>query len=409
MGITAHSGPLGSYGQAIGGDSNSQLAPSFWFEGDMILDPRMTYTYQPGQTDNHPYYGWGTAGQVCIIDQVPSAAAVANIAVAAVPVTGTPMTLVSASGAGITVGCSVTNAITGVVATVLGIDVSAARTFNVTFAAGSAAVTFAATVASLGIQVGDQVTLTNSGGALPPPFAAGTIYYVAQINTSSMLTLSAAPGGPPIVATTAGTGTQTVNVTAPNSYYGSIYSAALPCQPPIVCGQPGANASPRLWNPHWAVSRAVVLTFSAAATTATFTVNGYDVYGYPMSQTIAGPASATGVTTTKAFKYITSVVPSGTMTAATVSVGTADVFGLPLRADALAYLQVNFNNALVTPTTFVGADISPAASNTGDVRGTFTGGITSTGTTAGRLIVFWNALQMNIDNSPVGLVGQQQA
>jgi hypothetical protein len=375
--------------------------------GDMLLDPRMTYTYQPGQADNHPYYGWGTAGAVCIIDQVPSTAAAANIAVAAVPVTGTPMTLVSVSGAGITVGCSVTNAITGATVTnALGIDVSTTRTFTGVFTNGSPTITFTATTAPLGVQVGDQVTLTTTG-TLPSPFATGVTYYVCQINTSSMLTLSAVPGGPAIVVTSAGSGTQTVNVTAPNSYYGSLFSAALPCQPPIVCGQAGANASPRLWNPAWAVSRVVSLTFSAAATTATFTVNGYDIYGYPMSQTITGPASATAVNTTKAFKYVTSIVPSGTMTAATVSVGTTDVFGLPLRADAGAYLSVNFNNALVVPTTFVGADISPAAPTTGDVRGTITGGITSDGTK--RLLVFWNALQMNIDNSPVGLVGQQQA
>jgi hypothetical protein len=407
MAITAHSGPLGSYGQSS--DNNPQVAPSFWYQGDMILDPRTPYTYQPGQGDREPYYGWGTAGQVCIIDQVPAALSAVNIVANAAAPTSGALTLVTASGAGITVGCSLNNALTGAfVPSVLGIDVSAARTFTGTFASGSAKITIAS-VNALGIQVADQVTLTTTG-TLPAPFAVGTIYYVAQINTSAAMSLSATPGGPPIVATSAGSGTQTINVTAPNSYYGTFYSAALPCQPPIIFGQTGVNAGPRLWNPSWASSRAVVITSAGNDSGGTFTVNGFDIYGYPMSQTLAG-GNIGAVTTTKAFKYISSVVSAG-VSGGNVSVGTADVFGLPLRADMASYLTVYWGAAppaliAVASVTFVGADITPPSPSSGDVRGTVYGGSASDGTK--RLLVFWNANQTNIDNSPVGLLGQQQA
>jgi hypothetical protein len=371
----------------------------------MILDPRMTYTYQPGQADNHPYYGWGASGNVCIIDQVPAALGAATLAASQTATSGTPLTLVSASSAAVTVGCNVTNAITGALVTALGLDVSAARTFTGTFTNGSAKIGITG-VPPLGIQVSDQVTLTTTG-TLPAPFATGVTYYVCQINTSSAMTLASVPGGFPIVATSAGSGTQTVNVVATNGYYGTYYSAALPCQPPIVCGQAGANASPRLWNPSWAISRAVTITGTGNDSTGTYTVAGFDVYGYPMSQTITGANIGT-VTTTKAFKYITSVTPGGTIVGTGVTVGTADVFGLPLRADLVAYLTVNWAGVVVAAPVLVGADISPSTPSTGDVRGTITTlGSASNGTN--RLLVFWSTMQANIDNSPVGLVGQQQA
>src|SRR5262249_24777642 len=47
--------------------------------------------------------GWFAEGFTEVINQVPSTIAVANIAVAATVTTGVPMTLVAASGAGITV------------------------------------------------------------------------------------------------------------------------------------------------------------------------------------------------------------------------------------------------------------------------------------------------------------------
>ena len=54
----------------------------------------------------------------------------------------------------------------------------------------------------------------------------------------------------------------------------------------------------------------------------TFTVSGYDIYGYPMTNAItvtSGSTSGTTVNGTKAFKYITSVTPSVTDTTAEIA------------------------------------------------------------------------------------------
>jgi len=121
------------------------------------------------------------------------------------------------------------------------------------------------------------------------------------------------------------------------------------------------------------VPRAVRIV-AAGANTATYLVSGYDVYGQPMSQLLAAPSTST-VTTTKAFKVITSIT-NANATAGTnnLTVGTTDVFGLPVRVlDAAYILNVKWDATLAANAgTFVAAvTTSPATTSTGDVRGTY--------------------------------------
>lgn len=114
---------------------------------------------------------------------------------------------------------------------------------------------------------------------------------------------------------------------------------------------------------------------AAGANTATYTITGYDVYGQRMTQTIAAPSTST-VTTTKAFKSVVSIT-NANATAGTngLTVGTTDVFGLPVRVTDVAYvLSVKWNSTLASDAgTFVAAvQTSPATASTGDVRGTYT-------------------------------------
>lgn len=412
MGTSAIDGPFVTFGQAQTppNASNPQIGPNAWYQGDMLLDPRGPFTYQPGLGADKPVFGWPTITNIPIIDQAPSTAATNNLVNAATPSAGTPLTLVSASGAGITIGTAVINAKTGVKATgLLGIDVAAARTFTGVFSNGSPKITWSSVGSAFSIQANDQVTLTTSG-TLPAPFALSTTYYVAAITGSptigtGAMMLSATPGGAPISATSAGSGTQTINVVAPSGFDNSPY---LPWQPPVMFGQGGTGAGGcmRYWNPTWAISRTLILTNNGNDTSGTYTFAGYDIYGYPMTQTVTGPSTST-VSTTKAFKYITSITPAGTIASTSVSVGTNDVFGLPLRSDWAAYLNLYWNNAVVAPASmgFVAADINTPTALTGDVRGTVTGGATSDGTK--RLVVFWNPFAGNM-NSTVGLLGQPQ-
>jgi hypothetical protein len=404
MTITAGEGPHGTFGQAPLFDSNPEAGPSFWYQGDMLLDPRSQYTYLPGQSGGKATFGWPTTGMIPIIDQSPSTLSTSNIVNAATPAAGTPLTLVSASGSGVTVGCSLINANTGVNVTgLLGLDVAAARTVTGTFTNGSPKITFTGATMQ-GVQVGDQITLTSSG-TLPTPFALLTTYYVNAIGAAALM-LAATPNGPPISATSAGSGTQTLNVTAPNTYDNSPY---IPFQPPVVFGTGGTGLGGpiRYWDPAWALSRTLILTNNGNDSSGFYLVSGYDIYGYPMSQLLTGPSTGT-VSTTKAFKYITSIVPSGTIASTSVSVGTNDVFGLPLRTDYVTSLFAYFNNAaLIVPSAapFVAADITTPSTTTGDVRGTYYSGVASDGTK--RLTVFWNPIAANM-NSTAGLLGQPQ-
>lgn len=98
------------------------------------------------------------------------------------------------------------------------------------------------------------------------------------------------------------------------------------------------------WDPSKLLSRCVTITSGSSDTGINFTVNGYDVYGYPMTQTLAGSGGAPGtVTTTKAFKYIASVTHTGSV-AGTVTVGTADIFGFPLQVLRQPYTSIWWGN-----------------------------------------------------------------
>jgi hypothetical protein len=155
------------------------------------------------------------------------------------------------------------------------------------------------------------------------------------------------------------------------------------------------------------VGRAVSITGSASASGGNFLISGYDIYGAPMSEVIAGPASATTVNGKKAFKYIASVVPQFT-NAQNYSAGTTDIFGFPLRSDFFSDVAINYNSALITANTgFVAAvTTSPATTTTGDVRGTYA--LQSASDASKRLAVRQFILPANMGTS-AGLFGVTQA
>lgn len=127
----------------------------------------------------------------------------------------------------------------------------------------------------------------------------------------------------------------------------------------------GASANILILDPTKAISRTVRL--SSTDNTHTVTVAGYDVYGFPMTET----HSLNGTVTAgkKAFKYIASVTPNGTLTA-NVSVGTGDIFGFPIRCDTFGYSTFYFNDTIGNVNGFVAAVTTAATATTGDVRGT---------------------------------------
>src|ERR1700761_306623 len=101
MGVSAQQGPLWVYGQrptlGAGGSNNPDCAPSGFWGGVGIVDGRVGYNVTA--MGGVMWYG----SDPVTLDQVPSALTTAGIAAAQVPVSGTPLTLVSTTGAGITV------------------------------------------------------------------------------------------------------------------------------------------------------------------------------------------------------------------------------------------------------------------------------------------------------------------
>lgn len=128
------------------------------------------------------------------------------------------------------------------------------------------------------------------------------------------------------------------------------------------------------------IPRCVSLTSAGNISAVNFTVKGYDVYGQPMTQTLAGP-NANTVNTTKAFFSVISVTVSAAVGTNT-SVGSADIFGLPVICSDGGYIdRAGWAGALASDAgAFVAADAtSPATASTGDVRGTYAPSTASNG------------------------------
>ena len=112
MGLSALSGPLVVHGPGpvSGAGTQSVLppspdaGPSTHFGGTTLFDSRFVYK-GGGGTENSALLaiGLGPNGGYTVLDQAPSAITTANIAVATSVANGVAMTLVSVSGAGITV------------------------------------------------------------------------------------------------------------------------------------------------------------------------------------------------------------------------------------------------------------------------------------------------------------------
>lgn len=106
---------------------------------------------------------------------------------------------------------------------------------------------------------------------------------------------------------------------------------------------------------------------AAWTNTATLTVTGTDEYGNTVVETSGSGTSMAGK---KAFKTITSVVPSANITGATV--GTGDVLGLPVALPQVGMILKEMQDgAAASAGTAVAAVRTKASATTGDVRGTY--------------------------------------
>lgn len=163
-----------------------------------------------------------------------------------------------------------------------------------------------------------------------------------------------------------------------------------------------------VYDPTTMLSRNVRITSGGNDTGITFTVSGWDVYGYPMTETITG-VSGSVASGKKAFKFIASIVASGNV-ATTVKVGTGDVYGFPLRVDDFFYTTLSWNGSGISANTgFVAAVTTTATATTGDVRGTYAVQTASDGTKKLQAYISLSVANVSNTNPTTGLFGVTQA
>ena len=364
MANTAFSGPLLVFGQnpTQPADYNPDIGgSSLFYAGTGILDPRIPFTFFPGESQAAVDYGWLGVDNITTLSAVPYTASSAAIVASANP-TSTTLALVTSSSSTTGVYYNNTNFVrsdTGATDTVLALDAYASVTGS--FSNGVLTIT----ASSNQMPIGPGMVVISTSGTVSQGTALGT-QVVAQLTTTG--TYSTVSQG------TTGTYQTNGNLTATSGTVVLAYQNVQQCAVPNNAQTPSQGN----WSPQALLGRAVSVTAASGATYTTASVNGYDIYGYPMTENITITAGS-AVNGKKAFKYIKSVVLSGGTADTThaYSVGTADVFGLPLRSDTFGDIIVNNASSLVATTLITAAtnylpsDRTTPSATTADVRGTF--------------------------------------
>ena len=152
------------------------------------------------------------------------------------------------------------------------------------------------------------------------------------------------------------------------------------------------------------------LQINTSTTARTITISGYDYYGQPMTEAITVGTQGVAKSGKKAFYQITSASINGSATA--VTIGTTDIFGLPVRCfDAGYVVKVGWNNTLAQDAgTFTPADMTnPASSTTGDVRGTYQPSSASDGTKRLVMTIALPGIAVGPNATRIGALGVTQA
>ena len=361
MAHASFSGPLIVFGQnpTQPSDYNPDIGGSSLFNaGTGILDPRIPYTYFPGEAQPAPDFGWLGVDNITTLSAVPYTASATAI-VASAAATSATLTLVSAASSttGVYPSTVFVRADTGATDTVLALDAYASVTGS--FSNGVLTIT----TSTNQMPIGPGMVVLTTSGTVSQGTVAGT-QIVSQLTTTG--TYSTVSQG------TTGTYQTNGNLTATSG------TVTLAYQTPGQCAVPNNAQTPGIynWSPQALLGRAVTVTAASGATATTATVSGYDIYGYPMTQALTISAGGI-VTSTKAFKYIKSVVLNAADSGHNYYVGTADVFGFPLRSDTFGDVIINYAASLVgttlitAATNYLPADRTTPSSTTNDVRGTF--------------------------------------
>ena len=306
--------------------------------------------------------GVGPLGRVYVLDTIPQTLQAANIAASQTPAAAGNLTL--------TAGTSAKSVVRTDGTTVIQVDVP--RALQVV--SGTAVASTLAGVAITG--TGGQISYTSQTGLV----------------SGQRMTISGTLGG---------TGTIT-GYSNPTTYI----LTAVTSTTATLTTTAGAAVVTTAGTP-------TGLTYTLGVAPQAMTVSGYDYYGQAMSEVITSSAAiSTAVNGKKAFYQISSIATAGA-TGTTITVGTTDILGLPVRViDAGYIINASWANTLgANAGTLVNADMTATAtSTTGDVRGTF---LPATSATNGsrRLVmaIAVPAIAVGPNATRVGALGVTQA
>ncbi len=211
-----------------------------------------------------------------------------------------------------------------------------------------------------------------------------------------------------VTLTASNTANVTINQTITNAVTGASVTgirAIDGVQAPITYG---SDANVAAWSPATAISRNITITTTGNDLGGFWNIAGYDLYGYPVSESVSASSSAATLTSRKTYKYIASITPvtSGTFGSSSVMVGVGDVFGLPLYVPRGEYIRGIFGSLESLSSQITAGATATATSTTADVRGTFSSTLTSSAGT-NRLVVFWSP-NVAVTGTSEGLVGVTQ-
>lgn len=377
MGATSLDGPLFIFGAnaylqaGLGGspvpDYDFDAGPSVFYKGIGVPDIRQPFLKDKvggykGRVPAHLLFS-----QLHGVNAIPAALGTANIAAAANAVSGTAMTLVSTNSVGVTCNIPIMPW-SGTVNGAAPVTAPIVLDFGFAFGTGTAASQTVTVADSTQFNLQMPLVIANAGNA---GGTAPLLTWVTGMPTATTITIN-----DPLVAAITAQPIGTGNVWAPFEGVNAAYPTAhLPYQ---------AHGPGLFLDPSQAIARAISITGATSGTGGTFTVRGWDLYWQPMTQTVTVGAGAVTGYSAKAFKAVLSVTPNFS-DAHTYSVGTSDVFGLPVRSEQWEMLEAYWAGLSMTSTTgwtaFVGTN--PATAATGDVRGTIQTGAAGGGSGIG--------------------------
>jgi hypothetical protein len=214
-----------------------------------------------------------------------------------------------------------------------------------------------------------------------------SIDYIPAATSSNGIVASAqAVAGTNLTITATGAGVISTTITAPETGQAVSVFALDSTAAYVQFGQSGQVA---MWNPAAGTGRCISIVLSSNLDAGSYFVAGRDMYGFKMTEQIATNSSNT-ITGKKAFKYISAISPSSTVTSTGVIVGYTDIYGFPAAVNYVgqnAFISLSsnaftYNTASVilsSGTVTLASTAATQTSTTPDVRGTFTSSLASNG------------------------------